>query len=376
MKPFIKPRPAAPPQQAQPEPQKSAISLNELTVFALAAAMPDSAERAAYLERTCGANEDLRNRLEARLAEHKPEPHTPALAVPQQVQSSLLKHEPSVQNGQALALVPVSAMQFPTLPPQMQRQVTFAWGGATLMALAVGALAVFLHFEKAAHARAESSLKEAKVAAQQSQSEREQSEARALESKTDAKRTAEARAKAEQERDAAAAKATAAAQEAERFRIEADKHKAASEQTVTTAKTEREQMLTSQKTATIALADSLAALANLQLAAKNFAEAQTNARQCLELRTGNGIEGWALVEARALVGESSIHRDADADAERELTAAATAIESLGAPTTETDRARFTAASKRIVLFFNAAGRRKEGAEWKRRIDAAVAPRQQ
>lgn len=374
MKPFIKPRPATPPQQAQPEPPKPSISLNELTVFALAAAMSDPAERAAYLERTCGANEDLRNRLETRLAEHKPEPQTPALAAPQQVQPSLLKHESSQQNGQALALVPVSAMQFPTLPPQMQRQVTFAWGSATLMAIAVGALAVFLHFEKDAHARAESSLKKAETAAHQSQSQREQSEAHALESRTDAQRTAEARAKAEKERDDAAAKAIAAAQEAERFRIEADKHKANSEQTATSAKAEREQMLTAQKTATIALADSLAALANLQLSIKNFAEAETSARQCLELRTGNGIEGWPLVEARALVGESSIHRDADAEAERELTAAATAIEALGPPTTDTDRARFTAASRRIVLFFNAAGRRKEGTEWKHRIDAAVAPR--
>ena len=376
MKPFIKPRPASPPQQSQPEPQNPSISLNELTVFALAAAMSDPADRAAYLERTCGADEDLHKRVEARLATHNPEPHTPAEKAPQHVQTALLRHEPSRQNGEALALVPVSAMQFPTLPPQMQRQVTFAWSSATIMALAVGALAVFFYFEKDARARAEVSLKEAKAAAQQSQLDREQSDARALESRTDAQRTAEARAKAEQERDAAAIKSTAAAQEAERLRAEADKHKAASEQTLTTAKSEREQMLASQRASFIALADSLATLANLQLAAKSFAEADTNARQCLELRTVHGIEGWPLVEAHALVGEASLQRNADADAERELTAAGAAIESLGPPNNDADRARFTAASKRIVLFFNASGRRKEGVEWKRRLDAAVAPRQQ
>lgn len=371
MKPFIKPRPVAPPQQAKFEPSKPSVSLNELTVFSLASAMSDPVERTAYLDRTCSGDEDLRRCVDVRLAAHKPETHVPAVTAPQQVQAAFLRPEP---NSQALALVPVSAMQFPTLPPQMQRQVTFAWGSATLMALAVGALAVFFYFEKDARLRAEVSLNEAKIAAQQSQRDRDNSEARALESKTDAQRTAEARAKAEQERDAAAAKATAAAQETERLRAEAEKHKAASEKTVTTAKVEREQMLVTQKTATIALADSLASLANLQLAAKNFSEADASARQCLELRTGNGIEGWPLVEARALVGEACLQRNADADAERELTIAGTTIEALGPPTTDTDRARFTAASKRIVLFFSATGRRKEGTEWKRRLDAAVAPR--
>ena len=371
MKPFIKPRPAPPPPAAKPEPIKPSVSLNELTVFALASAMSDPAERAAYLDRTCRADEDLRLRVEERLAAYKPERHVPAVTAPHQVQAAFLSPEP---NAQALALVPVSAMQFPTLPPQMQRQVTIAWGSAVLMALAVGALAVVFYFEKDARVRAEGFAKDATAAAQQSQRDREQSEARALESKTDAQRTAEAREKAEKERDAAAAKASVAAQETERLRAETEKHKAASAQTATAAKDEREQMLTAQKTATIALADSLAALASLQFAAKKFGEAEASARQCLELRTGNGIEGWPLVEARALVGESSVHRDADAAAERDLPAAGAAIETLGPPTTDTDRARFDAASKRITLFFNAAGRRKEGSEWKRRLDAAVAPR--
>jgi hypothetical protein len=40
---------------------------------------------------------------------------------------------------------------------------------------------------------------------------------------------------------------------------------------------------------------------------------------------------------------------------------------------DTDRARLTAASKRIVLFFNATGRRKEATDWKRRLDAVAKP---
>ncbi len=378
MKPFIKPRPTTPVQSAQPESQKSSVSINELTIFALASAMSDPEERAAYLDRTCGVDDALRRRVEGRLATHQPTQHVPAIKPPQYVQSAQLKPEPASVDGPALALVPVSAMQFPALPPQLQRQVTFAWGSATLMALAVGALAVMFYFEKEARVRADALAKEANVAAENSLRDRENSEARAFESKSIAERTAEARAKAEQERDEALAKATAAAQETERFRIEADKHKTesttASEQSAAAAKAEKEQLIATQKTATIALADSLAALANLQLAAKNFAEANASARQCLELRTGNGIEGWALVEARALFGEASLQRNADADAEREFTAAGAAIEALGAPTNDTDRARFVAASKRILRFFSVTGRGREGSEWKRRLDAAVVSR--
>ncbi len=379
LKPFIKPRPPAPAQPETPEP-RAGVTLNELTIFSLAAGMSDPAERTAYLTRTCGTDEALRNRLEARLAESQanvaPGQHTPpapASAVaqrpPQSITPAYLEREPQSKDSPALALVPVSAMQFPALPQQLQRQVTFAWGSATLMALAVGALAVTFYFEKDARVRAEVLAKEANAAAEQSLHDREVSEARALESKTAAQRTEDARVKAEQERDAAAAKADEASKEAERLRTETDKARTAAEQG---AKAEKEQLLASQRTATIALADSLASLANLQLAAKNYAEAGANARQCLELRTGNGIDGWPLVEARALCGEASLQRNADADAERELTAAGTAIEALGAPANDADRARYLAASKRIVFFFNATGRRKEGAEWKRRLDAVAA----
>ncbi len=366
MKPFIKPRPPA---SAQPEPtaQKSSVSLNELTVFAIASAMSDIAERAAYLDRTCSGDAAMRQRLEERLAS-RAIANSPAVIAP-----ASLKHHGEGKDSPALALVPVSAMQFPVLPPQLQRQVTFAWGSATLMALAVGALAVTFYFEKESRVRAEHSAKEANAAAEQSLTDREQSEARALEAKTDAQRTAEARAKAEQERDSA----IAAAKENERLRAEAEKQSTELEKSRNsegeTAKAEREKLLADQRTTTIALADSLASLASFQLSARAYAEAEETARQCVELRTNNGVEGWPLIEAQLLFGEASLQRSADANAEQQFSAAGALIEALGSPSSDADRARLAAASKRIVRYFTLTGRRKEAADWKRRLDA-LAPR--
>ncbi len=368
MKPFIKPRPFSPPQPETDAP-KPGVSLNDLTVFAIASAMSDPEERAAYLDKACVANPGMRGRVEERLSERlaaSPAARSQsALTPPPRIEAAILAREQSGKDSPALALVPVSAMQFPALPPQLQRQVTFAWGSATLMALAVGALAVIFYFEKDARVRAEASAKEANAAAEESLRDREKSNALALEAKTETQSAAEARAKAEQERDAA----ISASQEAERLRIEADKARLAME---VGSKAEKEQLQITQRTATTTLADSLAALATFQLAAKAYAEAEASARQCLELRTGNGVEGWPLVEAHALLGEASLQRNADAEAERLLTAAGTSIEALGAPTNGTDRARFDAATKSIYRFFNATGRRKESSDWKRRIDAAVA----
>ncbi|MEK0449260.1 MAG: hypothetical protein RL088_1528 [Verrucomicrobiota bacterium] len=375
MKPFIKPRPPASetPEPASPKPS---VSLNELTVFAIASAMPDQSERAAYLDRTCNGDAAMRQRIEERLAT-RPAEHVPSLARPATpaLQTGQLEQHGDGKNSPALALVPVSAMQFPALPPQLQRQVTFAWGSATLMALAVGALAVTFYFEKDARVRAEASAKEANTAAEQSLVDRERSEARALEARTEAQRTADARAKAEKERDAA----TAAARESERLRAEADKQRAELEKKRSSdseaAKAEREKLLSIQRTAAIALADNLASLASFQITSKAYAEAEASARQCIELRTANGVEGWPIVEARTLLGEASLQRSADADAEREFTSAATLIESLGTPASDVDRARFTAASRLIVRYFTVTGRRREATDWKRRLDA-IAPRPQ
>ena len=375
MKPFIKPRPPVSEPQGPVLP-KSSVSLNELTVFAIASAMPDASERGDYLDRTCGADAAMRQRIEERLST-RPTEHVPAGALPATpaLQTGQLAQHGDGKNSPALALVPVSAMQFPALPPQLQRQVTFAWGSATLMALAVGALAVIFYFEKEARVRAEASAKEANAAAEQSLIDRERSEARALEAKTEAQRTAEARAKAEQERDTAAT----AARESERRRAEADKQRTELEKKRSSdseaAKTERDKMLASQRAAALTLADNFASLASFQITAKAYAEAEASARQCLELRTSNGVEGWPIVEARTLLGEASLQRSADADAEREFTSAATLIESLGTPASDVDRARFSAASRLIVRYFTVTGRRREATDWKRRLDA-IAPRPQ
>src|SRR5690606_29160382 len=67
VKPFIKPRPATPPSPAPAAAPAPRISPNELTIFSVAAPLADPQERAAYLERACGVDADLRARLEERL---------------------------------------------------------------------------------------------------------------------------------------------------------------------------------------------------------------------------------------------------------------------------------------------------------------------
>ena len=74
-----------------------------------------------------------------------------------------------------------------------------------------------------------------------------------------------------------------------------------------------------------------------------------------------------------LLGAALLQRNADAEAAREFTEAASDIEQLAAPADDTDRARLAVTARRIVQFYNATGRRREGAEWKRKLDTLAKP---
>jgi hypothetical protein len=91
------------------------------------------------------------------------------------------------------------------------------------------------------------------------------------------------------------------------------------------------------------------------------------------LRTAQAVPGWPLVESRTLLGAALLQKNADGEAGREFAAAASDIEQLGAPTGDADRGRLTVAAKRIVQFYNATGRRREGTELKRKFDGMARP---
>ena len=128
-----------------------------------------------------------------------------------------------------------------------------------------------------------------------------------------------------------------------------------------------------QKETNLVLADALARLAAAQLDGSRFGEAEISARRSLELRTAQAIGGWPLVESRTLLGAALLQKNADAEAGREFAAAASEIEQLGVPAADADRGRLNMAAKRIVQFYNATGRRKEGAELKRKFDGMARP---
>ena len=405
-KPFLKPFSQTPAPAAE---EDRGVSVSEITTFAVAAGMhPD--DRAAFLAHACAGDDALRKKIEQRLAARTPAPvpapapaaapspaasatATPAPA-PASVPNAELQRIPEPhlaisQNQPAgMALVPMSASQLAAITAQ--RQNTFPWLTAVVLAVAAGALGVFLMQEKEARHRADAAMQQA-----------------AQRAETAAKEVADARAVAGKERETAAEQITAARTESEKLRATAEEQrqradtatqqaalaKAEAERQRTAlaaagkddagsetgkaalakAELERDAIRVTQKETVLAFADTLAKLATTQLDSSRFAEAEVSARRSLELRIMQSVPGWPLVESRALLGAALLQKNADAEAGREFAAAAADIEQLGTPINEADRARFTMAAKRIVQFYNATGRRKEGTEWKRKFDALARP---
>ena len=405
-KPFLKPFSQTPAPAAE---EDRGVSVSEITTFAVAAGMhPD--DRAAFLAHACAGDDALRKKIEQRLAARTPAPvpapapaaapspaasatATPAPA-PASVPNAELQRIPEPhlaisQNQPAgMALVPMSASQLAAITAQ--RQNTFPWLTAVVLAVAAGAMGVFLMQEKDARHRADAAMQQA-----------------AQRAETAAKEAADARAVAGKERETAAEQITAARTESEKLRATAEEQrqradtatqqaalaKAEAERQRTAlaaagkddagsetgkaalakAELERDAIRVTQKETVLAFADTLAKLATTQLDSSRFAEAEASARRSLELRIMQSVPGWPLVESRALLGAALLQKNADAEAGREFAAAAADIEQLGTPINEADRARFTMAAKRIVQFYNATGRRKEGTEWKRKFDALARP---
>ena len=405
-KPFLKPFSQTPAPAAE---EDRGVSVSEITTFAVAAGMhPD--DRAAFLAHACAGDDALRKKIEQRLAARTPAPvpapapaaapspaasatATPAPA-PASVPNAELQRIPEPhlaisQNQPAgMALVPMSASQLAAITAQ--RQNTFPWLTAVVLAVAAGAMGVFLMQEKDARHRADAAMQQA-----------------AQRAETAAKEAADARAVAGKERETAAEQITAARTESEKLRATAEEQrqradtatqqaalaKAEAERQRTAlaaagkddagsetgkaalakAELERDAIRVTQKETVLAFADTLAKLATTQLDSSRFAEAEASARRSLELRIMQTVPGWPLVESRALLGAALLQKNADAEAGREFAAAAADIEQLGTPNNEADRARFTMAAKRIVQFYNATGRRKEGTEWKRKFDALARP---
>jgi hypothetical protein len=307
---------AAPVTEATPR-----ISPSELTIFGVASALIDPAERAAYLDRACGADDLLRIRLEERLAERfaarepQPAPAMPANA--QLVPSKQDKALATQERPDALALVPMSAMQF-AAAQQPPRHSPIPWAAATLMAIAVGALAVFFLNERTARESAERTSKEAAAARLEAERARDSA-------KTSAEETGKKNLEVEREKHAATTAAEQARQEAARNRTELDEAQATlktANEKAAAAQAEvaklRNDAVAGQQATAIALADSLARLGAFQLDAKAYAEAETSIRQSLQIRLNSHADGWTVLESRALLGSILLQKNQDAEAQQEV----------------------------------------------------------
>jgi hypothetical protein len=406
-KPFFKPFSSTPAPAAA---DGGHVTKSELTICAVAAGLTVPAERAAFLARACAGNDALRAKIEQQLAARVPTPMPAPVAVAAPAPAPAVAPTPAAapasapvpeaqlqripenfltipQNQPAgMALVPMSASQLAAITAQ--RTNTFPWVTAVLLAVAAGALGMLFMLEKDARQRADTAR----------QHEGQRADTAALEA-------AEARAAAGKERETAAGQLTAARTETEKLRALADEQRlraeAATRQAIIAkaeadrqradtdaaakdeagpgkaalvkAEQERDAIRATQNETALAFADTLAKLAAAQLDGSRFAEAETSARRSLELRTAQSLTGWPLVESRALLGAALLQKNADAEAAREFAAAAADIERLGTPADDADRARLTLAARRIVQFHTATGRRKEGAELKRKYDALARP---
>ncbi len=278
-----------------------------------------------------------------------------------------------------MALVPMTATQLAAVHPP--RHSPIPWAAATIMAIAVGALAVFFMTERKTREKAEQDATAAAANVEKADKERESATAAALESKTVAQRAEQARQTAVQEKDAAVSEATKAKSEAaqrraeaakaaENLKIAAEKAKAA-EAEVSKLKTESAAGLRATQ---LALADSLGRLGAAQMDSRAYNEAEATLRQSLDWRVKLQADPWSIVENRALLGSALMQRSQDAAALQEIQTAATAFETLGTPANDADRARAAGISKRIVQFYTVTGRRRDASEWKKRFDAVLAPK--
>ena len=382
MKPFIKPRSKSAPPSPAPA-SNPRISPNELTIFGVAASLADPEERAAYLDRACGTDAEFRARLEERL-ETRDRQNTSMnaavtvgsaeLARPVRENALATKDRPD-----AVALVPMSAMQL-AASQQPPRHSPIPWTAATILAIAVGALAVFFFMERKTREQAQQETELAQHDRAGAEREREAAAAAALEAKTIADRAEQARQAALREKEAVAADAVKARAEAAQNRTE--REQAVSNLKSATDKAQaaeaalaklRVESAAAKRATDLALADSIARLGAAQMDTRAYGDAEASLRQSLQARVALGADPWTIVENRALLGSVLMQRNQDAAALEQIATAAAAIEAMGVPA-EGDRARAAAVSKRIVQFFTVTGRRKEAGEWRRRLETILAAR--
>ncbi len=368
MKPFIKPRTTAPVPPV-PAPQQAKVSPNELTVLAVACAISEPAERSAYLDRVCAEDPVLRAKVEKRMAE-RAEKAEPTRSTPATIQRAELMHAATRgQGGGAVAIVPMPDMQMSPVGQRPVKHSAFPWLLATLLAGAVGALAVIFSNEKAARAVADNQAQSALAARQTAEAERDTALTSALEAKTVATRTDEKRAEAERQRTDSDTKKAAAELEWQKAKEDAKRLQAAADAAKIELDQSRKQLTEVQKASRLELAGVLGKFAFTLVEEGRYGEAEAPARQAMELHASQDPNGWPTLEARFVLGSAMMAKGDVTAAEKELLASIAGMEALLPQGAEPERAKYATAVKKLAQLYTATGKRREASEWRKKLEA-------
>lgn len=340
------------------------MSPNELTVIAVACAISDPAERSAYLDRVCAEDPLLRAKVEKRMAERA----EANVATPATVQRAELMHSATRGQGGAVAIVPMPDMQMSPVGQRPVKQSAFPWLLATLLAAAVGALAVIFSNEKAARAVADNQAQSALAARQNAETERDSAITRALEANTVATRTDEKRAEAERKKAEADAKAAAADLAWQKAKEDAKRMQAAADAAKAELDQSRKQLSEAQKASRLELAGVLSKYASTLVEESRHGEAEAPARQAAQLLFEQDPRGWTTQDARYLLGAAMMGKGNVVDAEKELLAAIAGMEALLPQSAEPERAKYATAVKKLAQLYSATGKRREATEWRKKLE--------
>jgi len=365
LKPFIKSPTAVPTPAPVPVPvtipaAPTKMSPGELTILSVASAIADPAERSAYLDRVCAEDPGLRGRVEQRLAER-------AAMQPTVQRAEMMT---MTGGGGAVALVPMPDMQMTPAGAQPVRQSTFPWLLATVLAGAVGALAVIFANERAAHSAADHQAQAAVAAKATAESERDAAIIKTLDAQTAVARANEKLKAEEQQRKAAETEAEKAKGEAKKATADAAEVARLATTKAATAESSAKQGRDQFAAYRLEQANTLEKLATALIEQGKHGEAVAPAQSAAQLREQVQPNAPAVVavDARFLLGSALMGKGDVAAAEKEFLTVIGALEPLQAQGGEAERTKYVTVVKKLAQLYNTTGRKKEASEWRHKVD--------
>ncbi len=312
----------------------------------------------------CDGDADLRVRLEQRLAER-------ASAVPAMVHSTELMAGGRGMGGGAVALVPMPDMQMtPAGAPRVVKQSPFPWLLATLLAAAVGALAVILANERAARDVADHSAQNAIAAKVTAENERAEAVSKTMKAQNQIDQMAIKLKEAQDQKAAAteqAGKSKTDAEQAAATAAEATRKAASAEAATAAAKRDAAQQKAAWRGEQAA---TLEKLASTLIENGKHGDAVAPAQSAIELREQplEGAKPMVAVDARFLLGSALMGKGDLVAAEKELLTVINALEPRLPQATDPEKERYAMIVRKLAQLYSTSGKKKEAAELRKKLE--------